>query len=81
MKYKFRNTETEEVIEVDMKMSEYDQWKEENPEWERYYAPTDAPQFTYSGTRDVISRTPDGFKDILNAVKKGSGRDATIKTK
>lgn len=77
--YIFKNDETDEFIEVEMKMSEYDQWKKDNPGWSRYF--DKPPAFTYSGTRDIISRTPDGFKDILNAVKKGSGRDNTIKTK
>ena len=29
--YQFKNTETEEVIEVQMRMSELDQFKEDNP--------------------------------------------------
>jgi len=77
--FTFKHNETEEIIEVDLRQSEYDQWKKDNPEYSRYFA--GAPSLSWSGTRDVISKTPDGFKDILNAVKKGSGRDTTIKTK
>ena len=77
--YTFKHNETGEIIEVDMRPSEYDDWKENNPEYSRYFGA--APALSWGGTRDVISKIPDGFNDILKTVKKSSGRDNTIKTK
>jgi|TARA_B100001094_G_C17976985_1_gene693297 hypothetical protein len=33
-----------------------------------------------SGTGSTLSKTDDGWKEVLNKVKSGSGRDNTIKT-
>ena len=33
-----------------------------------------------TGVGSLHSKVPDGFKDKLNQIKKGSGRDNTIKT-
>lgn len=33
-----------------------------------------------TGVGNLHSKVPDGFKDKLNQIKKGSGRDNTIKT-
>lgn len=39
------------------------------------------PNFSTSGGRDVLSRTSDGWKDLMGRIKKGSGKGNTIKTK
>ena len=77
--YNFRHKETGEEIEKLLRISELDNWKAENPEWKQFL--TGAPGFNYNGTKDAISRTPDGFKDHLKRIKKGSGRGNTIRTK
>ena len=33
-----------------------------------------------SSTGNLHSKTPDGFKDLLGRIKKGSGENSTIKT-
>ncbi len=77
--YQFRNKETGEEQEVVLRMSFLDQWKLDNPDWEQFFSGT--LSISWGGRRDIISRTPDGFKDLLNTVKKGSGRANTIRTK
>ena len=56
------------VVEVDMKMSEYDDFAAKNPELERYIGT--APSVTFEGRRyggghGVETRQPDGFKEVL----------------
>ena len=41
--YEFKNKDTGEVMEVDLRLSEYDEWKENNPQWERYHSSASAP--------------------------------------
>lgn len=77
--YNFRHKETGEEIEKLLKMSQLDEWKAGNPEWEQYI--TGAPGFSTGGSKDTLSRVPDGFRDHLNRMKKNSGRGNTIKTK
>tara|TARA_S200002703_G_C3790646_1_gene243994 strand:+ start:751 stop:996 length:246 start_codon:yes stop_codon:yes gene_type:complete len=77
--YSFRNKDTGEVMEKQMAISSYDQWVADNPVWERYH--TGAPLMSTDGGRDMLSRVPDGFRDHLKRIKKGSGRVNTIRTK
>lgn len=37
------------------------------------------PNFSYSGTKDNLSKTSDGWKDRLKQIKAGSGKGNTIK--
>lgn len=76
--YNFRNKETGEEIEVLMKISELDEYKANNPHMEQFLK---KPPLLARESRDIISRTPDGFNDVLKSIKKGSGRNTTIHTK
>lgn len=40
-----------------------------------------AVKLSYSGFKSNLSRTSDGWNDVLKKVKKGSGRANSIKTK
>jgi len=66
MIYEFLNKATKKIIEVDIKMSEYDQYVADHPELERYIGT--APAVTYEGRTfgsGVETRQPDGFKEVL----------------
>jgi hypothetical protein len=78
--YKFRNEETDEIKEVNMRVSDLQEWKAENPGWVSYFEMGSTVNFT-SESRDIISRTPEGFNDLMNRIKDESGRDSTIRTK
>ena len=41
--YPVVNKETGETKDVVMSIHVWDQWKEDNPDWERYYTPENAP--------------------------------------
>jgi hypothetical protein len=63
--YNFRNNETSEEIEVFMKISELDQWKEDNPGWTQFL--TAAPR-TVSGVGSNL-KVDDGFREVISKVK------------
>lgn len=79
MEYSFLNTKTKEIERHDMKMSEYDAFKKDNPHLERYFEepPTfmdgDAP-----GVSGFDSKTDNGWKEVLSKIgekHKGSELD------
>ena len=69
-----------------LRLSEYDEWKENNPQWERYHSSASAPMRTcnwrqvYHG--DVLPYGKDWEKHLTNMImlqmKKASGKDNTI---
>ena len=76
--YNFRNKETGEETEVLMRISELEKYKEDKPHLEQFLK---APPRLVSMLGSLHSRTSDGFKDVLNKIKDGSGSNKTIKTK
>ena len=64
--YRFRNTETDEIFDVVMKMSEYDQYKETNPSHERYH---DTPIPMGDPVRLGVRKMDTGFKEVLQKIK------------
>lgn len=75
--YKIKNTDTEEEFEVFCSYNDYKKLLDENSNYKRIYG---APSLL-SGTKDTLSRTPDGFRDVLKNMKSGSGYGNTIKVK
>jgi hypothetical protein len=65
--YLMKNTETDEVFEVQLKMSEYDQYKLDNPTHERHYNGS-APAFG-DPVRLGIRKKDSGFKEVLQKIK------------
>jgi hypothetical protein len=56
------------IVEVNMKMSEYDGFVNNNPELERYIGTAPAVTFegrTYGGGYGLETKQPDGFKEVL----------------
>jgi hypothetical protein len=75
--YEFRNTETDELLDVSLKISEYDQYIKDNPKLVRHYSK--APGLT-SGTKSALTVAGKEWEGHLNRIKKGSGKQNTIKT-
>jgi len=75
--YDFKNKETDEVIEVNVKIADYDNFLKDNPHLTRHFTSTPA---LVSAGKSTLSTAGDGWKDHLNRIKKGSGRGNTIKT-
>jgi len=65
--YVFRNTETDEIFEKSMKMSELDQYKLDNPTHERYYQGF-APAIG-DPVRLGVHKKDSGFKEALQKIK------------
>ena len=63
--YNFRDKKTGEEFEVHMRISELDEYKENNPHLEQFL--TGAPQLNFRGvgTRSV---TDSGFKEVLQKI-------------
>lgn len=75
--YEFKNSETGEVKELSLRISEYDQWKSDNPKWERYHGPSSAPKLV-TGVKSTMSIAGKDWERHLNNIKKSSGKDNTI---
>ena len=76
--YDFINKETGEVTEVLLRISEYDQYLSDNPEWERYFAAESAPKIV-AGVKSTMAMAGKGWETHLTNIKKGAGRDNSIK--
>lgn len=70
-----RNEETGEEKEVVVSIATMEEMKKEG--WTQVH--TGAPGLI-SQHGSTISKTSDGWKDVLGAIKKGSGKGNTIKT-
>lgn len=66
--YDFKNSETDELEEHMVKISEYDQFLLDNPHLIRQLS---APMFSYEGTQDVLSKAGSGWKDVQERIKSG----------
>jgi hypothetical protein len=72
--YPVRNTETGEIKDVIMSVHDWDQWKNDNPEWERYYTPENAPGFGEVGEwADKLQKSHPGWNDVLRKASKAPG--------
>lgn len=67
MKYTFLNTETKQIEEHTMRMSEYDEFKEKNPHLERYHEPGQSAAMGDS-VRLGIRRPDSGFQEVLSKI-------------
>lgn len=76
--YEFKNKETGEVKELSLRISEYDQWVTDNPNWERYYTPSSVPKLI-SGTKSTMRLAGSEWENKLSAIKKNAGKQSTIK--
>lgn len=64
--YTFKNKKTNEIVELDMKVSQYDDFLKENPNLQRYY---DASS-TFGIRADMMLEPPSDFqKYVLGRIK------------
>lgn len=76
--YNFRNKDTDEKIEVFMKIAELDKYKEDNPHMEQFL--TQAPALSYDTAGLGVRRTDDNFNSLLKHIKKGNSKGMTKST-
>lgn len=72
--YPVKNIKTGELKDVRMSVHDWDQWKIDNPDWERYYTPDNAPGVGEVGEwKDkLVARNP-GWNDVLRKASKAPG--------
>ena len=75
--YEFKNKDTGEVMEVVLRLSEYDQWKNDNPSWERHHSSRSTPKLI-SGTKSAMTMAGKDWEGHLKNIKKNAGKDSTI---
>ena len=66
--YSVKHLKTGEQKEMTMTISEYEQWRKDNPDWDKGWMAGVAA--AVSGVGDYQNKLPQGFKDRLNNVKK-----------
>jgi hypothetical protein len=75
--YEFKNIETGEIAEVTLRISEYDDWKADHPQWVRYHSSGSAPKIV-SGVKSAMTMAGKDWENHLKTIKKHSGKDNTI---
>ena len=69
-----KNTKTGETKEVVMSVHDWDQWKIDNPDWDRYFTPDNAPGVGEVGEwKDKLRKTKPGWNDVLRKAQKAPG--------
>ena len=69
--YPLKNLKTGETKELTMSMKEYDEWRKENPDWDKDWSAGTGG--VVSGTGDVYSRTDGGWNEVLSKVAQVPG--------
>lgn len=64
--YSFVDTIASEVIEIRLKISEYDQFKIDNPHLERCIL--EAPKLNYGGVDGIDIKTDNTWKEVLSKI-------------
>ena len=80
--YPVVNTKTGEQKEVVMSITEWDNWRENNPDWTRDYSdPSTMPGVGEVGEwQDKLRKKAPGWNDILKKVKKSAPRNPNLNT-
>ena len=63
--YPVKNLKTEEKKELSMTMKEYEQWRKDNPDWDKDWQAGDASAGEVGEWRDKMASTHPGWADIM----------------
>jgi len=66
--YDFKNKETEEIIEIFMKISELDDYKKNNPHMQQVVS---AGNLISARDGDTLKKAGDGWKEVQDRIKSG----------
>lgn len=66
--YPVKHNQTGETQELYMSMSEYEQWKKDNPDWEKDWSAG------VGGVTYGMPKQSDGFKEVMSKVQKAHPR-------
>ena len=79
--YPVKNLKTGEEKELMMSMKAYDEWREENPDWDKDWSKGCAGAGEVGDWRDKMSKTHPGWKDVMSQVKKNPNYGSFPKSK
>ena len=81
--YPVVNQKTGEQKEVAMSIHDWDQWKEDNPDWERYFTPENCPALgvEVGEWRDKLVNKNPGWGEVLKKSEKAGGISARLASK
>ena len=80
--YPVKNLKTGEEKELSMTMAAYDEWRKENPDWDKDWSKGCAGAGEVGEWRDKMSKTHPGWTDIMkNKVIPKAPRNKTITDK
>ena len=79
--YPVKHRETGEEKEIKLTLSEWEEWKKENPDWFRFFTPENT-NFTSTESvgdwRGKLYKSHPGWKDVMGKVKKAGKRNPSI---
>ena len=67
--YDFENKKTGEVKEINVSLSEYDNFLKDNPDLKRVIL--SAPNLGTKGTQGALQKAGDGWKEVQDRIKSG----------
>ena len=81
--YPVINKETGEQKEVSMSVHDWDQWKEDNPDWQRYFTPENSPSLgvEVGEWRDKLVNKNPGWGEVLKKADKSGGISSRLAKK
>ena len=81
--YPVINQQTGEQKEVVMSVHDWDQWKEDNPDWQRYFTPENSPSLgiEVGEWRDKLVNKNPGWGEVLNKAQKSGGISGRLASK
>lgn len=82
--YPVENKNTGERKEVKLSIHEWDEWREQNPDWFRFYTPENTPGMgseIEGDWRNKLMRSKPGWKDIMEKTKRNAPRNHSIAEK
>ena len=71
--YTIKNLKTGEQKEIQMSMPEYDQWRKDNPDWDRDWMQGVANVGEVGEVYDKLRKTHPGWNDVLHKASKAPG--------
>ena len=79
--YPVKNLKTGEEKELSMTMAAYDEWRKENPDWDKDWSKGCASAGEVGDWRDKMSKTHPGWKDVMGQVKKNKSFGSSPRAK
>ena len=71
--YPVKNLKTGETKEIQMSMTDYDQWRKDNPDWDKDWNAGIANVGEVGEVYDKLRKTHPGWNDVLRKASKAPG--------